>query len=165
MRILLFIFFVISLPVNAKTFDISRFNNANQLIWDDDFKLHINEYFGITQKKYFWSNATISEQVKAGFGGAPENVKAVGDKVYLVSACRAHSCDEKSAYITSGDLELFAVISYLCENDSRDITYCPDGQLVIFYKDILAKDSLSSYLIDWKDSHVPKAKVIYEKII
>lgn len=165
MRILLFIFLMISLPVSANTFEISRFKDANQLIWDDSFKLHIDEYFGSNQKQYFWSNATISEQVKAGFGGVPDQVKALGDKIYIVSACRHHSCDEKSAYVTNGDLELFAVISYLCESDKGDTEFCADGQLVIFYKNVFAKDLLSSHFINWKEHHAPKANVVYEKVI
>ncbi|WP_260260191.1 hypothetical protein [Vibrio intestinalis] len=164
MRILLFIIVIFSLPISAKTFEIREFKNANQLIWDDNFKSHIDEYFGSKSKEYFWSNAKISEQVKAGFGGAPDLVKALGANTYIVSACRHHSCIEKSAYVTNGDLELFAIISYLCESHSGEIEICSDGQLVVFYKNIAAKDLLSNHLINWKDYHVPKAKVVYEKV-
>ncbi|MGR5503760.1 hypothetical protein ACQKP3_23790 [Vibrio sp. DNB22_10_4] len=164
MRVLLFIIVIFSLPISANTFEIREFKNANQLIWDDSFKLHINEYFGSKSKEYFWSDAKISEQVKAGFGGAPDLVKALGGNTYIVSACRHRSCDEKSAYVTNGDFELFGIISYLCETQSGEIEFCSDGQLVIFYKNASAKNLLSNHLINWKNYHAPKAKIVYEKV-
>ncbi|MCG7547496.1 MULTISPECIES: hypothetical protein [Pseudoalteromonas] len=161
---MLFLFVVSSLPISAKTFEIRGFKNASQLIWDDNFKLHINEFFGSKSKQYFWANEKISDQVKAGFSGAPDQVKALGSNAYIVSACRHQSCDEKSAYITNGDLELFAIIAYHCENNSGEIEFCSDGQLVIFYKNVSAKDLLSNHLINWKDDHAPKAAVVFENI-
>lgn len=169
MRIMLFVFFLMSFQVNAKTFDISGFANANQLIWDSSFKLYIDEYFGNHKKSYFWSNSLTSEQVRSGFGGPSNAVQAVDSSTYFVSACRQHSCPEKSAYVTDGEFELFAVISFLCgqedEQEAKAVEYCPDGQLVIFYRSSLDAEYLSLHLIKWKNDHAPNAKILYEKII
>ncbi len=164
-RIVLFIFFLVSFQVSAKTFDISGFANANQLIWDSSFKLYIDEYFGKHKKSYFWSNSLTSEQVKSGFGGPSDAVKVMDSSTYFVSACRQHSCPEKSAYVTDGEFDLFRRYFISLRTRHGAAEYCPEGQLVVFYKSNLDTEYLSPHVIKWKDYYAPKANIIYEKII
>jgi len=149
----------------AQPFDISPFNNANDLIWDDRFSSHIEKFFGDKRDTYFWENGTIAEQFQVGLGGPPNDVVLVAEKTFIVSACRLHSCDEKSAYIANKKYELFAVLAYLCTDENGKTDRCYAGQLVIFYRNEEAKEALEEYLIDWKNKHAPTAKVIYRKTI
>lgn len=165
MRYILIIIFFISVSAIAAPFDISKFPNANRLIWDDEFVAHANTFFGDVKEEYFWAGATTAQQVLAGFGGPPEDVDKIGENTYFVSACRHQSCGEKSAYVTANSLELYGIISYLCANDAGGTDYCSAGQLVIFYKDERAKDELSTHLIEWKNKHASKAVVVYKKVI
>ncbi|MGX5200370.1 hypothetical protein [Aliikangiella sp. IMCC44632] len=165
MRRLTFLCFMfLGLSVQAATYDISPFKSTNDLIWDEGFQKHITEYFGKKQHFYFWKGATIAEQVTSGFGGPPRDIVKVSENTYFASACRQHSCDEKSSYITNGKHDLFGIISYHCTLSDGTVKFCSSGLLVIFYQDDEAKKRLSNYLIEWKAKVAPKADVVYESV-
>lgn len=144
----------------ANPYDVSKFQNTNQLIWDEGFRSHIQQFFGDKKEDYFW-NAPIAEQVRAGFGGPSDDIAQPAPNTYLASACRQNSCPEKSAYITNGTQELFAIISFFCTDTNKQLTYKDEGCLVIFFKKEESKVELSKYLIDWKNRHQKLATVEY----
>lgn len=149
--------------VRADTFDISGFKNANQLIWNEEFKEHISNFFLDQKGSYFWDEATIAEQVISGFGGPSEGVVEVDAGVFFTSACRHHSCPEKSAYVTNGNEELFGVISYLCPTEDGTF-YCDQGRAVLFYKSEDALESLGKYLQSWSAKKAKGAELVMKKI-
>lgn len=151
--------------VLAATYDVSPYKSSNALIWDKGFKQHLIEYFGDKREAYFWKGATIAEQIRAGFGGPPEDIINIAEDTYLASACRQHSCDEKSAYITNGESDLFGMIAYFCSSTNGTVEFCSDGRLIIFYRDEMAKKTLSQFLIQWKNEMAPKAEVTYESVM
>lgn len=165
MRLLLVIALMfIPEKVQAKPYDVSTFQNTNQLIWDEGFRSHIQVFFGDEKGCYFW-NAPVAEQVRAGFGGPSDNITQPAKNIYLASACRQHSCPEKAAYITDGTQELFAIISFFCPNAKKQSSYQGDGCLVIFYKNEKSRIQLSKYLVDWKSRHQKLASVELVSVI
>lgn len=149
--------------VTAEAFMISDFKNTNQLIWDQKFRDHITHFFGEKQGYYFW-NGLLSEQIIAGLGGPPENIVEIDNNTYLATACRAHSCPEKVAYLVRGDLALFGTIGFMCPTQSGTVEYNENGCLNIFYHDLIAKKELEQFLTDWTMQYVPQASTYYVNI-
>lgn len=152
-RLSIFIFLLVTPLVSyGSNFSISKMTNTNQLIWNDGFRAHVKDFFGHAKGEYFWKGP-LSEQVLSGLGGPPDDIKKIDDNTYLATACRAHSCPEKAAYVVQKDLELFAIISYKCPSEDEYANYNDKGCLIIFFKNDKAKDSLSNYLLSWQKEY------------
>ncbi|SDJ86019.1 hypothetical protein SAMN04488540_11497 [Ferrimonas sediminum] len=142
----------------AERFDLSSYHNSNQLVWDNHFRQHTQTFFGNHQQQYFWK-APTHEQFLAGLGGPPHPLKSLDTHTYLASACRAHSCFEKSAYISNASQELYAMLAYQCPGDDGHTDYRQAGCLLIFYRDPDALAQLKAPLLRWQASHAKDASL------
>ena len=143
---------------HADGFDISRFSNTNQLVWDASFREHVKTYFGSDRTLLFYEGSTV-EQVLSGLGGPPDSIKLVAPNTYLATACRAQSCSEKVAYAANGEEEIFGVIGYSCNDQTNEFTYCPEGSITLFYKNTSSKDVLANIILSWAKPKAPQAKI------
>ncbi|EAQ9805104.1 hypothetical protein EAN25_10070 [Salmonella enterica] len=154
----LLILSVFSGYAESGTFNISQYNNTNDLIRDKQFQKHIKHFFGSLTGYYFWKGG-VAQQVTDGLWGTPDSVVRPDKNIWMASACRPHSCTEKAAYITNGRYELFALIGYMCPSENGGIQYKYDGCFSIFYHERNAEKALSPYLIRWKEKIIPGAPV------
>ncbi|HGJ5067314.1 TPA: hypothetical protein ACJGSF_005552 [Salmonella enterica subsp. enterica serovar Muenchen] len=152
--------FVFSFNAESGTFNLNGVSSTNELFLDQNnyFEKHINHFFGGLQGFYFW-NGSVAKQVIAGLSGPPNDIVQIDKNVHMATACRAHSCTEKGAYITDGRHELFALIGYMCPAENGKVEYKYDGCLSIFYNNRHAEKELSPWLIRWKERIVPGAPV------
>ncbi|USD36084.1 hypothetical protein [Ferrimonas sp. SCSIO 43195] len=142
----------------ADRFDLSSYHNSNQLVWDNHFRQHTQAFFGDHQQQYFWQ-APTQEQFLAGLGGPPEPLVMLDKHTYLATACRAHSCFEKSAYISNATQELYAMLAYQCPDGEGQTDYRQAGCLLIFYRDQEALAKLKAPLLKWQASHAKEASL------
>ncbi|HKX64135.1 MAG TPA: hypothetical protein VJM78_02420 [Rhizomicrobium sp.] len=145
-KILLFIFSVAAVltPVWAATDDIP---------WPAVVKSVRHEFRGI-RYNYFGPNWLVNEQIIMGLG-IPNPARHVADGNTLVSGCRPHSCDEKSAVIvTPAGAMLAAGLIYLsCDGDLDKKIPAVDcklrPRLRIFMKQKNDRPALAQELKDW----------------
>lgn len=117
----LLILSVFSGYAESGTFNISQYNNTNDLIRDKQFQKHIKHFFGSLTGYYFWKGG-VAQQVTDGLWGTPDSVVRPDKNIWMASACRPHSCTEKAAYITNGRYELFALIGYMCPSENGGVS-------------------------------------------
>lgn len=118
-----FAFLLLAIPVPSGAADLCSYASTNQLVWDKQFRAALNKFFGSEKLDLFIPSATISEQVVEGLGGLPNPIVKKHD-LLLASACRAHSCDEKSAVVIQCPATLVAagVLHYHCTKAGCDST-------------------------------------------
>lgn len=89
--------------------DFCSYSDANQLAWDKDFVKGVRTFFGDQKESYFWANGSLADQALAGIGGPPDTLQSMGEGLVLASACRAHSCDEKTAVVISCPSQIMSI--------------------------------------------------------
>lgn len=79
----------------------------------------VRHEFGSIRGSYFIPDKLVSEQIIMGLG-IPNPIVRLVDGNYLISGCRPHSCDEKTAVIvTSASTVLIAgLINFHCHRDT-----------------------------------------------
>lgn len=159
----LFVILLAPVVAQAKLFDISSYENTNNLIWDKSFQKHISAFFGKKTAVYLYYGL-VSEQVSDGLGGPPDNIVQIAPNTYLATACRQHYCPEKSAYITDGKHEMFALIAFQEGTSRKNKASLPNGRLFIFYKDKEPAAELSEPLITWANGIDAKIDVKFIKV-
>lgn len=94
----------------------------------------VRQEFGSVRHDYF-TLARVSDQVVMGLG-IPNPQKPVADGNVLISGCRRHSCDEKSAVIaTPAGLMLAAGLIYFrCPGDMDKTKAAADCKLAPYLK-------------------------------
>ena len=96
--------------------DITSYESTNELIWDKDFRKALPAFFGTRKASFFCSKGLIWEQAAAGLGGPDDDIEKLSPSLYLASACRPHSCDEKAAAVIKQPSQIVAVglVEYGC---------------------------------------------------
>jgi hypothetical protein len=96
--------------------DITSYESTNELIRDKDFRKALPAFFGKRKANFFWSKGLIWEQAAAGLGGPPDDIEKLSSSLYLASACRLHSCDEKAAAVIKqpGQIVAVGLVEYGC---------------------------------------------------
>lgn len=145
-KILPFVFSAVALlaPARAATDDVPS----------DALVKSVHREFGGIRYDYFVPGRRVSKQVMMGLG-IPNPARHVADGNILISGCRPHSCDEKSAVIvTPAGAMLAASLIYLsCDGDMdkrRPAVDCKlRPHLRIFIKQKNDRPALVQELKDW----------------
>ena len=145
-KILPFVFSAVALlaPARAATDDVPS----------DALVKSVHREFGGIRHNYFGRRWRVSEQVMMGLG-IPNPARHVADGNYLISGCRRHSCDEKSAVIvTPAGAMLAAGLIYLsCDGDLDKrmpaVACALRSHLRIFMKQKNDRTALVQELKDW----------------
>jgi len=146
--------FCLASPAFAK--DFTTYSNTNQLIWDKKFKPALVSFLGSRKASYFWKNDLVWKQVLEGLGGPPEKIIKIQPGLYLASACRAHSCDEKSAVVIENPYRIVAVglIEYGCFHSDLQ---CSTPTLQVFVKQ--RNEQAEQALFMWAKSVVERPDI------
>ncbi len=148
--------------------DPATYRNTNELVWDKTFTLSVNRFFGPLRVSYFWANGLVSSQVSAGLGGPPDNVQKIeGTPLFLASACRPHSCDEKAAVVfrDAGSLIAFGLVHYPCLEESTKVDCSKHPILSILSKGKQAVSMVIAAIVDWAEGRVGKLNVIKTQVV
>jgi hypothetical protein len=121
---------------------------------------------------YFWRGGLVAEQVIAGIG-VPEDPVAVGNGLYLISGCRAHSCSEKAAILARENSVVVAaaLVHFRCRPDGKGKagkrrTPCDDKHsLTIFRRNLFDSRDVQRILMDWAYRLPPTRALIAPKTI
>ena len=91
---------------------------ASNAISPDVVVKSVEHEFGGMRHNYFGRNWRVNEQIFMGMG-VPNPDKPVADGNILMSGCRRHSCDEKSAIIVTraGAMLAAGMIYFRCPDD------------------------------------------------
>ena len=102
--------------------------------------------FGGIRKGYFVPGWRVSDQIMTGLG-IPNPTKRLADGNYLISGCRQHSCDEKSALIVTqaGAMLAAGLIHFRCSRQECDTV----PHLTIFMKKKNDRPAFVQELQDW----------------
>jgi len=146
-KILFFVFSAAALlaPVRAATLDH----------YSPDVAKSVRLGFGDIRGDYF-VDRPVSDQIMMGLG-IPNPTKSLADGNYLISGCRRHSCDEKSAVIVTAKGATLAagIIYFRCGGDpvkrpSAPPVDCTLGpHLRIFMKQKNDRPAFAQELQDW----------------
>ena len=112
--------------------DFCAYKNTNQLVWDKVFHLHVKQFFGAARDGLYWKNGLLSDQVIEGLGGPDDDIKQLGPKLVMATACRAHSCDEKAVVLVACPSTILAVgvLHFSCSR-----TCSSDATVTLFFND------------------------------
>lgn len=130
MRHIMFIMLLLAVPAYGSW---SEYKNANQLSLDKEFTTELTRFFADAKGDYILPGATIAKQALEGLSGPGDDLKKLPGGETLASACRAHSCDEKTAVLLKGkEILAAALISFHCTGKPAK---CQDNPvLTIFQK-------------------------------
>ena len=110
--------------------------------------------FGAMRGSYLMPDALVSEQILESMG-VPDQTFGLSDGNYLVSGCRVHSCDEKSAIIANSDGTPMAsaLIHFHCHVAKHGVVNCDvSPRLTLFLKPSSDQVLLSQELEAWASS-------------
>lgn len=125
--------------------DITSYKSTGELRWDKDFRKALPAFFGTRKASFFWSKGLIWEQAASGLGGPDDDIEKLSSSLYLASACRLHSCDEKAAAVIKqpGQIVAVGLVEYGCFRSAYRMP--PHGQRYISMSEIgIAKPSKRS---------------------
>jgi hypothetical protein len=126
------------------------------------FKATLHEVGGM-RGNYFGPGWYVIDQLMKGQSGPPDKTVTLPDGNFMVSGCRFHSCDEKSAIILTAEPKMLAagLINFHCRLDRtkprghriHPPTTCDDVDhpptLTIFVKKKNERPELTQPLKDW----------------
>lgn len=122
-RIILFCmtYFCLLSPA-AHSADFSKYKDTNQLVWDGKFETAVKKYFGSRKFDAFYPAGSLSAQIIDGLGGPPDQIKEFDKSIFIASACRPHSCEEKAAVIFKkpSTILAFGLIHFNCKKEGCD---------------------------------------------
>ena len=121
-----------------------------------DFKMStmvksLRHCLGSMRGSYLNPGARVSDQILESMG-IPNKTTRLPDGNFLLSGCRVHSCDEKSAIIATpeGAVVAAGLIHFQCHMARRGIVDCADApHLTLFVKPNSDRDVLSGELESW----------------
>jgi hypothetical protein len=110
------------LSPTAHSADFTKYKDTNHLIWDGKFETTVKKYFGARRFDAFYPNGSLSAQILGGLGGPPDQIKTFGKSMFIASACRPHSCDEKAAVVFKKPATIlaFGLIHFNCKKEGCD---------------------------------------------
>ena len=143
-NILSFVFSAIALSASAKAGTLDRYTPA--------VAKSVRQEFGGIRQDYFLPGRPVSDQVMMGLG-IPNPNKLLPEGNTLISGCRRHSCDEKSAVIvtSAGAMLAAGMIYFSCSPKPGDRTRnCDFGPYFrIFLKKQNDRPDFVQELQDW----------------
>ena len=119
-------------PFACSAQNFCAYKNTNQLVWDKDFQQHVKQFFGSERDGLYWKNGLLSDQAIEGLGGPADDIRQLGPKLVMASACRAHSCMEKAAAIIACPSTVLAVgiLHFSCSRSCSS-----DATVTLFFSD------------------------------
>lgn len=124
---------------------VSKYDNMNQLIWNDEFEHFIHVFFGDLRGNEWNREYFVSAQASNFLGGPPEPLQKMGN-IVVGSACRAHSCDEKGIVVfdTVTRDALFGLVSFtdaagIRRTESTVLVYYRNKQFLATHHGLLEK--------------------------
>lgn len=148
--------------------DPASFRDTNQLVWDKTFAASVKAFFGRMHAGYYWQDGLLSDQVLAGLGGPPNDIVRIGgSRLFLASACRAHSCMEKAAVVFKdpGHLIAFGVVHYACF-DKPSKPECSDHpSLAVLTRASPLDPQVRQTLVDWAQGQVGDLEKVEVRLI
>jgi hypothetical protein len=109
----------------------------------------VHQEFGGIRADYFTS-ARVSEQIMMGLG-IPNPTRSLSDGNSLISGCRRHSCDEKSAIIATpaGTMLAAGMIYFPCSGKNAAPDCFKTPQLKLFMEKKNNRPDFVQELKDW----------------
>lgn len=154
--------------VSASGKTLVSYQDTNQLVWDKTFTSSVTRLFGKRHASYFWLNGLISEQVLAGLGGRPDAIRPVGKSaLFIASACRQHSCEEKVAVVLQDTAHLvaFGLIHYSCVEDFANVDCANRPMLSILSKGRPVDPKVREALVEWSTEQVGEFTAIKTQVV
>lgn len=132
------------------------FTNANQLVWEQEFKAQVEAFFGSATGSYLGRSGLVSEQWTAAFGGPPEALEHLSEG-WQFAACRFHSCDEKAWVLLDGDgtIQVVALRHFF----TREGKASAGAMLTIFFRDAGALEKCREHAVRWSEQHGPVIEI------
>ena len=131
--------------------EFASYTSTNQLVWDKEFRTAVASFAGSLRASFFWKNDLLWKQTLEGLGGPPEDIVKASPTLYLASACRAHSCMEKSAAVFEAPNRIVALglIEYGCFRD-KSCSDRPTLQVFVRQRTVQAERAIT----EWADDAV-----------
>lgn len=137
--------------------DLASYRNTNELVWDKAFNSSVAQFFGKLRASYFWRDGLVSQQISAGLGGSPDDMRRIdGTPLFLASACRHQSCPEKAAVVLGdpGRPIVFGLVHYSCFDRPAKAGCSEKPALLIFSKGSRVDPKVREAIVDWAERAV-----------
>lgn len=141
--------FALLIPAAASSNDFCKYPDTSRLSGDVGFSNAVREFFGNQKATFYSRNLDIATQALEGLGGPPRDLETVEPGLVMAAACRAHSCDEKSATIIAcpSTIVATAIMHFNCGHPEKSCDTTPT--VTIFFSNPNKRQRGRAALEDW----------------
>jgi hypothetical protein len=130
--------------------------NTNVLIWNPAFEAEIRKFLGNRRADYLYAGRPlVSKQMIDVLGGPPDGPRRIGD-LWLFTACRAHSCQEKGAAVLEpkGGIIALAILHSACTWRRGEGDDCVSHDVLTTFVRSAVPDGVVKRVTDWAGDEV-----------